>query len=239
VWHNAPPVGVNSAASVSREQLATTAILRLIGGFVILPALLIVPAGTIAYWEAWTYLAIILIPMTLTAAFLLARDPELLERRMRTDEKDPAQRRIVALSGVLFLALLLIPAFDRRFGWSDVPLPAVVAADLVVLAAFGLFIRVLRENRSASRVIEVESGQRVIATGPYAVVRHPMYTAIALMGLATPAALGSWWAFIPAVLLLAVLAARIKNEERVLATELTGYGDYMRTTVYRLLPGVW
>src|SRR5687768_1119845 len=126
MWHNARHVGVNSGASVSREQLARTAILRLIGAFVILPALLVVPAGTIAYWEAWTYLAIILIPMTLTAAFLLARDPELLERRMRTDEKDPAQGRIVALSGMIFLALLLIPAFDRRFGWSRVPLAAVV-----------------------------------------------------------------------------------------------------------------
>ena len=142
---------------------------------------------------------------------------------MSAREKDPAQGRIVALAGMLLLALLLIPAFDRRFGWSRVPLPAVIAADLVVLVAFGLFIRVLRENRSASRVIEVESGQRVVATGPYAVVRHPMYAAIAMMVLATPVALGSWWAFIPALLLVAVLAERIKNEERVLAAELTGY----------------
>lgn len=215
------------------------ALLRLIGSVVILPALLFVPAGTLAYWEAWSFLAIILIPTTLTAAILLARDPELLERRLRAREKDMAQGRIVALAGMVFLALLLIPAFDRRFDWSRVPLPAVVAADVVVLAAYGLFARVLRENRSASRVIEVQPGQRVVATGPYAVVRHPMYTAIALMSLATPVALGSWWAFIPAGLLLAVLAERIKHEERVLTTELTGYGDYMRTTVYRLIPGVW
>ena len=215
------------------------ALLRLIGSVVILPTLLFVPAGTLAYWEAWSFLAIILIPTTLTGAILLARDPELLERRLRAREKDLAQGRIVALAGMVFLALLLIPAFDRRFDWSRVPLPAVVAADVVVLAAYGLFARVLRENRSASRVIEVQPGQRVVATGPYAVVRHPMYTAIALMSLATPVALGSWWAFIPAGLLLAVLAERIKHEERVLTTELAGYGDYMRTTVYRLIPGVW
>jgi protein-S-isoprenylcysteine O-methyltransferase Ste14 len=158
---------------------------------------------------------------------------------MRSEEKDPAQRRIVALSGVLFLALLLIPALDRRFRWSHIPLPAVVAADLVVLVAFGLFIRVLRENRSASRVVEVESGQRVVTTGPYAVVRHPMYAAIALIALATPVALGSWWAVIPAVLFVALLTSRITNEERVLAAELAGYADYMRGTLYRLVPGVW
>ena len=129
------------------------ALLRLIGSVVILPALLILPAGTLEYWEAWAYLAVILIPTTLTAAILLARDPELLERRLRAREKDLAQGRIVVLAGMVFLALLLIPAFDRRFGWSRVPLPAVVAADVVVLVAYGLFIRVLRENRSASRVI--------------------------------------------------------------------------------------
>jgi protein-S-isoprenylcysteine O-methyltransferase Ste14 len=219
--------------------LARAALPRLVAAFVILPALLMVTSGTLAYWEAWTYLAIILIPMILTAVYLLSRDPELLERRMRTGEKDAAQRRIVALAGVLLLALILIPAVDRRFGWSRVPLPAVIAADFAVLVAYGLFIRVLQENRSASRVIEVEPGQRVVATGPYAVVRHPMYAAIATIDLATPVALGSWWAFIPALLLIAVLAERIKNEERVLAAELTGYGDYMRTTVYRLIPGVW
>ena len=239
MWHNAPHVGANSGVSFSKEHLARTAILRLIGGFVLLPLLLVAPAGTVAFWEAWAYLAVILIPLTLTMAYLLSHDPELLERRMRAREKDPAQRRIVALAGVLFLALLLIPAVDRRLGWSRVPQTAVIAADLVVLLGFALFIRVLRENRSASRVIEVEAGQRVVATGPYAIVRHPMYAAIAMISLATPVALGSWWAFIPALLLVAVLAARIRNEERVLAAELAGYGGYMRTTVYRLVPGVW
>jgi protein-S-isoprenylcysteine O-methyltransferase Ste14 len=224
---------------LSRKQLAVTALLRLVGGFIVLPALLVLPAGTLAYWEAWVYLAIILIPMALTVAVLLSRDPELLERRMRAREKDPAQRRIVARAGVLFLAIISIAGFDRRFGWSHMPVVAVLLADFLVLIAYGLFIRVLQENRSASRIIEVESGQRVVATGPYAVVRHPMYAAVTVMGLATPVALGSWWALIPALLLVPVLAARIRNEERVLATELTGYREYMRTTSYRLIPGVW
>ena len=242
MWHNAhriPRVNAGRSLSLSRTQLATLALLRVIAGAVILSALLVLPAGTLAYWQAWTFQAILLIPMMLTMVYLVARDPELLERRMRTGEKDPAQRRIVALAAVLLLTMVLIPGFDRRFGWSHVPVPIVLLAHLLVLVGYGLFIRVLRENRSASRIIEVESGQRVVATGPYAIVRHPMYAAITVMGLATPVALGSWWACIPALMLVAVLAARIQNEERLLANELTGYREYMRTTSYRLIPGVW
>ena len=224
---------------MSRRQLARSALPRLVGAVVMLPALLVLSAGTFKYWEAWTYLAILLIPMLLTAGFLLARDPELLERRMRTGEKDPAQIRIVALAGVCFLAILLIPGLDRRFAWSTVPLSVVVAADLIVVLAYVLFIRVLRENRSLSRIVEVEAGQRVVSTGPYAVVRHPMYAAVTLIALATPVALGSWWALIPAGCLVAVLTARIRNEERVLVNELPGYRSYMLKTRYRLIPAVW
>ena len=224
---------------LSRGQLATTALLRLIAALVVLPALLILPAGTLAYWEAWVYLAIILLPMTFTAVYLFVNDPELLERRMRKHETDAEQGRIVALLSACLLAAILIPGFDRRFGWSDVPAAGVAAADLVVLAGYGLFVLVLRENRSASRVIEVEAGQRVVATGPYAVVRHPMYSGILVMALATPVALGSWWALIPAVLLVAGLAARILNEERMLANHLDGYRTYMQATRYRLIPGIW
>jgi protein-S-isoprenylcysteine O-methyltransferase Ste14 len=240
VCHNAQRIPrVNAASSFSRTQLAILALLRVIAGAVILSALLVLPAGTLAYWQAWTFQAILLIPMMLTMAYLLARDPELLERRLRTGEKDPAQRRIVALAAVLLLAMVSIPGFDRRYGWSHVPLPLVVVAHALVLVGYGLFFRVLRENRSASRTVAVESGQCVVATGPYAIVRHPMYAAITVMGLASPLALGSWWAAIPALLLVAVLAARIQNEERLLATELTGYREYMQTTSYRLIPGVW
>ena len=230
---------VNAGTSLSRTLLATLALLRVIAGAVILSALLVLPAGTVAYWQAWTFQAVLLIPMILTMAYLLNRDPELLERRLRTGEKDPAQRRIVALAGALLVTMMLIPGFDRRFGWSHVPVAVVVLAHLLVLAGYGLFIRVLRENRSASRIVAVEAGQRVVATGPYAVVRHPMYAAIAVMGLATPLALGSWWACIPALLLVVVLAARIENEERLLANELTGYREYMQMTSHRLIPGVW
>ena len=125
--------------------MAQAALLRLAAGLVVVPALLVLSAGTLAYWEAWAYLAVLLTPMVLTFAVLLARDRELLERRLRTGEKDAAQRRITALAGVFLLAVMLISGFDRRFGWSDVPVAAVVVADLLVLAAYGLFVLVLRE----------------------------------------------------------------------------------------------
>jgi len=239
VWHNAAGSLVNATVAPSRRQLARAALPRLAGAAVILPSLLVLSAGTFRYWQAWAYLAVLLIPMMLTAGVLLARDPELFERRMRTGEKDPVQIRIVAFAGVSFLGIMLIPGLDRRFGWSNVPPTVVVAADIVVLLAYALFISVLRENRSVSRIIEVEAGQRVVSTGPYAVVRHPMYGAVTMMGLATPVALGSWWALIPAVLLVPVISARIRNEERMLASELAGYREYMRTTSYRLIPGIW
>jgi protein-S-isoprenylcysteine O-methyltransferase Ste14 len=228
-----------AARQSSRGQLATMALLRLVGGLVVLPALLILPAGTTAYWEAWVYLAIILVPMTLTAVYLFVKDPELLEQRMKAREQDAAQGRIVALASVCFLAAVLIPGFDRRLGWSHVPAAAVVAADLVVLAGYGLFVLVLRENRSASRVIQVQARQRVVCTGPYAVVRHPMYFGFLAMVLATPVALASWWALIPAMLVVPGLVARIQNEERMLATNLPGYRAYMQATRHRLIPGIW
>jgi protein-S-isoprenylcysteine O-methyltransferase Ste14 len=213
--------------------------LRLLSAVLVLPALLVLPAGTLAYWQAWVYLAVLLVPTTATAAYLLWRDPELLERRLQAREKDAAQGRIVALAGLIFILVILIPAFDRRFGWSAVPVPAVLLADLLVFAGYGLFVLVLRENRSASRIIEVQEGQRVVTTGPYSIVRHPMYVAVLAMGLGTPVALGSWWAIIPALLLMPVLVARIRNEERLLTLGLAGYREYVKMTRYRLVPGIW
>jgi protein-S-isoprenylcysteine O-methyltransferase Ste14 len=148
---------------------------------------------------------------------------------MRTRDDDPQQVLIVALAGVCFVAILLIAGFDRRFQWSRVPGAAVVIADLIIVASYGLFLIVLRENRTASRVIEVIPGQQVVASGPYAIVRHPMYTAVAV----------SWWAVVPALGLVPILVARIHREERMLITGLAGYAEYMRTTVYRLIPGLW
>jgi protein-S-isoprenylcysteine O-methyltransferase Ste14 len=215
------------------------ALMRMAAAFLLLPGLLFVPAGTTDYWEAWVYLAILFVPMLFVFVFLLVRDPELLERRMRAKEKEAKQRLVIRLASPCCLLLFLVPGFDRRFGWSDVPVAAVVAADTLVLLGYALFVLVLRQNRYASRVVEVREGQRVVTTGPYAVVRHPMYAAIALMLSATSIALGSFWALLPALLMIAVLIVRICNEEDVLSRELEGYVQYMQRTSYRLVPGVW
>jgi protein-S-isoprenylcysteine O-methyltransferase Ste14 len=137
------------------------------------------------------------------------------------------------------LGVYLLPGFDRRCGWSSVPVYVVIIADILVLAGYGIFVRVLKENRYASRIVEVEEKQEVIMTGPYALVRHPMYLAIMIMYVFTPLALGSYWAGLPALSLIFVLVARIRNEEKVLLAELSGYREYMQRVRYRLIPRIW
>lgn len=201
--------------------------------------MLFCPAGTTAYWEAWVYLAVLFVPVAFVLAYLLANDPELLERRMRTKEKDAKQSLIVKIGSILYVLTFLIPGFDRRFEWSHVPVTAVIMADVFVLLGYALFMVVLRANTYASRIIEVEQGQHVVTTGPYSIVRHPMYVAVLVMYFSSPVALGSWWAAIAALPLVAVLVVRIRNEERQLVQELEGYQEYTQITKYRLIPGVW
>jgi protein-S-isoprenylcysteine O-methyltransferase Ste14 len=223
----------------SQHDLARKVYVRVAMASPAIWALIFIPAGTLAYWEGWLYLVILLVPMFFVFRYLLKNDPALLERRLQMREADRAQRRIIGVSLLYVLLLFAIPGLDRRFGWSDVSPLVVLAADGVVLLGYALFALVLRENSYASRTIQVEAGQHVITTGPYRFVRHPMYLAATLMYLATPLALGSIWGLIPAALIIPILVARIINEERVLDQELAGYLDYKRVTTYRLVPGIW
>lgn len=202
-------------------------------------ALFFIPAGTLAYWEAWLYLAVILIPMFFALRYLLKNNPQLLERRMQMREKEAAQQRVIKFSLLYFLLAFILPGLDKRWGWSDVPVWVVIAADLLVLLGYAIIVMVFKENQYAARTVRVEEGQKVISSGPYAVVRHPMYVGVVLMYLASPLALGSYWALLPALLIIPILVARIINEEQVLERELNGYHDYQQSTKYRLLPGVW
>jgi len=215
------------------------ALVRFVPGIAIFVAVLFLPAGTLVYWEAWVYLAILFIPMIFVLVHLIRNNPELLERRLRMREKEAQQRLIIKISYLYFFTAFLLPGFDRRYGWSSVPAAVVIVADLVVLLGYGVFVLVLRENRYASRVIEVEQQQEVITTGPYAWVRHPMYLGVLLMYVASPLALGSYWGIIPTVLLIVLLVARIRNEESVLLSQLEGYREYAAQTRYRLFPGIW
>lgn len=228
-----------------RQPTATTrsiwrrALLTYAAALALLAAMFFVPAGTLDYWQAWLYLAVLFGLMAGLGAYLILKEPELLARRMRTRETEVRQQRIIRASLVLFLLAFLLPGLDRRFGWSAVPAWAVVAAVVVIAAGYALFIRVLLANRFASRVVEVEAGQTLATTGPYAVVRHPMYVAVLAIWLASPIALGSWWALLPMLGIVPVLVLRILDEEALLARDLAGYRKYMADVPYRLIPGVW
>jgi protein-S-isoprenylcysteine O-methyltransferase Ste14 len=219
--------------------LARKVIIRIALILPVLWAVFFIPAGTLAYWEAWVYLAVLLIPFAFVVLYLFKNSPALLERRMQTREREPAQRRLISWSLLWFILAFILPGLDRRFGWSDVPVPVVLAADLLVLLGYGIVVLAFRENQYASRIVQVEQGQQVITTGPYALVRHPMYLGAMLMYAASPLALGSYWALIPALLIVPTLVVRIINEEQVLERELPGYPQYRQATRYRLLPGIW
>lgn len=228
-----------SNSQSSQGELIKMVFVRFLGAILVLSAMFFLPAGTLAYWEAWGYLAILFIPMLFVLFYLLKNDPGLLARRMKTREREAEQKLIIKLSFIPFLLAFLLPGFDKRFGWSNVPVGMVVMADILVLLGYGIVFLVFRENRYASRVVEVEQEQTVISSGPYAMIRHPMYLGSLLLYILSPLALGSYWAMIPAILIIPVIIARIRNEESVLARDLSGYQEYMQKTRYRLIPGMW
>jgi len=196
-------------------------------------------AGTFGYWQAWVYMAMLLIPMIFVFRYFLIHNPEFLERRMRLGEKETTQKRIIRFSFVFFLIAFILPGLDRRWGWSVVPVGFVVTADLLVLFSYLWIVRVFKENIYASRIIEVDPEQKVISSGPYAIIRHPMYAGAAILYSVSPIALGSWWALIPGLMIIPVLVARLINEEQVLSRDLPGYDEYKQKVKYRLLPGIW
>lgn len=223
-------------------RLATRAWLAILFLLVVLGLLLFVSAGTLDYWQAWVYLGIFGISSSITTLDLLKRDPALLERRMRggpTAEQRGVQKIIMAFTSIGFGALVLVPALDRRFGWSRVPTSIVIAADILVALGFVFIFFVYRENTFTAATIQVTEGQTVVSTGPYALVRHPMY-ASALMYLAgTPIALGSYWGLVPFAATMPFLIWRILDEERFLAAHLQGYTEYQGRVRYRLVPLLW
>jgi protein-S-isoprenylcysteine O-methyltransferase Ste14 len=222
-----------------RAELGVAAVFRFIAGVAVTGAVLFLAAGTLDYWQAWVYLVVLFGPLALLGVALWLNDPDLLERRMKTRETDPRQRRAIAVAGLGFSLSILVAAVDRRFAWSGVPAQVVVIADLLILLGLTLTVLTIRENRFASRVVEVQEGQTVVSTGPYSLVRHPMYLGVGLMCLFSPLALASYWGLLPALTFPLGLAARLANEEHILRRSLAGYDAYTRTVRYRLLPFVW
>ena len=221
------------------NSLKRMAISRVSIVFFILGLMFFLPAGTLAYWQAWAYMIAIAVPMTIFGAYMFKHDPKLLERRMRTKEKRKKQRLIVKIGILPFLFTFVVPGFDRRFGWSDVSLPVTIMGIAAVLLGYVMTLYVFKTNSFASRVVEVEKEQKVITTGPYVRIRHPMYFSIIIFYGASPIALGSYWALLPALSIIPVLVVRILDEEKELADSLIGYKEYMQQVNYRLIPGLW
>lgn len=197
------------------------------------------PAGSLYYWEAWVLMGVIFIPFTFVALWLVKHDPSLVERRMRYREKRAEERKIIRIVQILFIIGMLIPGFDYRYGWSDVPFWLVIASDVIVFLGYMLVFSVFRENSYTSRIVEVEKSQKVITTGPYSVVRHPMYVGVILMYVFMPLALGSYYALIPIVPSIFAIILRIFDEEKLLTKDLEGYREYCKKVRYRLIPGIW
>ena len=205
-------------------------------------ALLLAPAWSLNYWQAWVYGVVFFVTTTAIGIYFLKRDPRVVERRMRVGpaaEREPAQKIIMTLMLAGFVLLLVVPGFDHRWHWSSVPAWLVLTADVfVVLGLLGTAV-VIRQNSYAASTITVEAGQPVISTGLYAIVRHPMYSAALVMTAFTPLALGSYWGLLLVIPLIPTLAWRLLDEERYLARNLPGYTEYCARTRYRLIPGVW
>lgn len=209
---------------------------------VVMALLLFVPARTIHYWQAWIYLGVFFGASTLITIYLMKHDPALLQRRLRggpTAEREKPQKIVMLLTSISFIAMLVIPALDHRFDWSHVPMPAIITGDALTALSYYLIFRVYKENTFTSAIIEVARDQRVISTGPYAIVRHPMYFGGSLLFLGTPLALASYWALLASVAMMPALIWRLLHEERFLASNLPGYREYCAKARWRLIPGVF
>lgn len=200
--------------------------------------ILFLPAGSFRFWPAWIWGSIISAMTLLITTYFVTKDPGLLARRMKVKEKEP-QPGVICILSFLSLLACFIPGFDYRYHWSVVPVWIIIAANALVLLGYVFIFLVFKENSYASTIIQVEKEQQVIKTGPYAIVRHPMYTGLLMMMLFTPVALGSYWALIFALLFIPTTIFRIRKEEEVLLRDLPGYKDYYMKTHYRLIPSIW
>ena len=220
-------------------KLLLKTLLAFLLGIFITGAMLFLPAGTLDYPGAWLFMALLFTPVLIMGVVLMAKNPELLRKRLEMKEREKTQQGVVALSGLLLVAAFMVAGLDFRFGWSHVSNAIVIIASVVLLIGYALYAEVLRENVYLSRVVEVQEGQRVIETGLYGIVRHPMYSAVTLLYLAIPLVLGSWWALLAMSPCVVLLALRIRNEEQVLHQGLAGYTDYTERVRYRMIPFVW
>ena len=221
------------------RNLFIQAVLRFFAGVLIVSLLLFLPAGTIRYPQGWLLMGILFVPMFAAGLVMLKKNPELLEKRLNVKEEETEQKEVILLSAVMFLAAFVLAGLSFRFGWWMLPFPVSIIAAIVFLAAYALYAEVLRENTYLSRTIEVQEDQKVIDTGLYGIVRHPMYMATVFLFLAMPLVLGSVISFLIMLCYIPIIAKRIRNEEKVLTEGLQGYEEYRKKVKYRMIPFIW
>ncbi len=220
-------------------KLLFNALIKFIMGLLLVGALLFLPAGSFGYINGWLFIGLLFIPMLLLGIVMFFKSPELLEKRLNAKETEKTQKGVVAMSGLLFLCGFVLAGFDYRFAWSEVPTWVVIAASVILLVSYALYAEIMRENAYLSRTIEVQENQKVVDTGLYGIVRHPMYAVTLWLFLAIPIILGSWWSLLCFLPYIAVIVVRIINEEKVLESGLEGYTEYKKRVKYRLFPFIW
>ncbi|MGI6392768.1 MAG: methyltransferase [Candidatus Izemoplasmatales bacterium] len=220
-------------------KLIIKALIKYIIGLAIVGLLLFLPAGTFNYLNGWLFIGLLFIPMFILGIILYIKAPLLLEKRLDAREDENTQKGVVAISGVLFILEFIVAGLDFRFEWSNVPLWLVVVASVIFMIAYSLYALIMKENAYLSRKVEVQENQKVIDTGLYGIVRHPMYAVTFWMFFMIPIILGSWWSLICFLPYILVIVIRIINEERVLEEGLLGYIEYKKRVKYRIIPFIW
>lgn len=220
-------------------KLLLSATIKFLLGIVLVGALLFLPAWTFNYPGAWLFMCLLFAPMLVMGIVMFIKAPKLLEKRLDNKEKEKTQKGVTKLLGLMFLVGFVLCALDFRFSWSHVPLALVIVSSVLFELGYLMYAEVMRENAYLSRTIEVQENQKVVSTGLYGIVRHPMYLATLFMFLPLPLILGSFWGLIPFSLYLVAIVVRIINEEKVLTSELDGYIEYKQKVKYRLIPFIW
>ena len=224
---------------MEKSKLLLNTLVKFLAGIILVGALLFLPAGTFNYFNGWLFISLLFVPMMILGIVLFFKAPDLLEKRLSSKEKEKTQKGVVGFSAILFLASFLIAGFDFRFSWSTVPLWCVILASVFLIVSYALYAEVMRENIYLSRTIEVQENQKVIDSGLYGIVRHPMYAVTIWLFLSIPIVLGSWWALLCMSPYPVLIAIRILNEEKILEEKLVGYKEYKDKVKYRLLPFIW
>ena len=220
-------------------KLFFQAIIKFAIGAILIGLLLFIPANTINYWNGWLFMGLLFIPMFIAGIVMMIKSPDLLKKRLNAKEKEGEQKQVIAYSGLMFLAGFIIAGLNYRYNWTVLPEIVVIISSVVFVIAYILYAEVLRENAYLSRTIEVQENQKVVDTGLYGIVRHPMYAATILLFLSMPLVLGSIISFVIFLVYPFIIAKRIKNEEEVLEKELDGYSEYKKKVKYKMIPFVW